>query len=360
MLCRLLTIGAVCAATAATSEEVVHVYNWSDYIDDATLDQFTAETGIKVVYDVFDTNETLETKLLAGSSGYDVVVPSDVFLQRQIQAGVFRELDRSKLPNAAHLWDVITDRTAEFDPGNRYSINYMWGTTGVGINVDKVREVLGDDAPVNSIELILNPTYMEKLADCGVSFLDSPAEVLPVVLTYLGEDPKTQDPKVLAKTKPVLEAVRPYIQRFHSSDYITNLATGQICVALGWSGDVLQARDRAAEAENGIDIAYYSFKEGSVMWFDQMAIPADAPNPDAAHAFLNFMMKPEVMAANSNYVAYPNGNKAAQAFMDTELLEDPAIYPDEETMQSLYVTVPWTSKAQRSATRLWTSVKAGL
>lgn len=361
MLSRLLTSAALCvAATTLTAGDVVHVYNWSDYIDEDTLTQFTKETGIKVIYDVFDTNEVLETKMLAGSSGYDVVVPSDVFLQRQIQAGVFAPLDKSKLPNLVNMWDVITTRTDQFDPESKYSVNYMWGTTGVGINVSKVRDVLGEDAPVDSLDLILNPENMEKLAECGVSFLDSPAEVLPAVLTYIGEDPRTQDPKVLEKTLPVLQAVRPYIRNFHSSDYITGLASGQICVALGWSGDVLQARDRADEADNGVEIAYYSFKEGSVMWFDQLAIPDDAPNPDAAHAFINFMMDPKVMAANSNYVAYPNGNKAAQEFMDAELLEDPAIYPDAQTLDTLYVTEPWAPKTQRVATRLWTKLKSGL
>ena len=348
------------ALPALAADDVVHVYNWSDYIDEDTLKQFTEETGIKVVYDVFDTNEVLETKLLAGSSGYDVVVPSDTFLQRQIQVGVFAKLDDSLLPNKQYLWDVITERTAQFDPDNAYSVNYMWGTTGVGINADKVREVLGADAPVDSLELIYNPEIMAKLAECGVSLLDSPAEVLPSTLTYIGEDPNSQDPKVIQKALPVLEAVRPYITKFHSSDYITGLANGEICVALGWSGDVLQARDRADEADNGVTIEYYPFKEGSVMWFDQMAIPTDAPNPNAAHAFINFMMQPEIMAKNSDYVWYPNGNLAAQQFMNPEILEDKAIYPSPESMETLYVTQPWTPKAQRAATRLWTKVKSGI
>ncbi|MCV6583967.1 MAG: polyamine ABC transporter substrate-binding protein [Marinibacterium sp.] len=361
MIHRLLSPALIVAALPAlAADDVVHVYNWSDYIDEDTLAQFTEETGIKVVYDVFDTNEVLETKLLAGSSGYDVVVPSDTFLQRQIQAGVFAELDQSQLPNSQYLWPEITERTAQFDPGNAYSINYMWGTTGVGINVDQVRKVLGDDAPVNSLDLIFDPENMAKLAECGVTFLDSPSEVLPAALTYIGEDPNTQDPDVIEKTLPVLAAVRPHIRKFTSSDYITSLANGEICVAIGWSGDVLQARDRADEADNGVTIEYHAFKEGSVMWFDQMAIPEDAPNPKAAHAFLNFMMKPEVMAANSNYVWYPNGNLAAQDHMDAEILEDEAIYPTADTMQALYVTVPWEPKTNRKATRLWTKLKSGL
>lgn len=346
------------SSTLSAAEEV-HVYNWSDYIDISLLEKFQQETGIKVVYDVFDSNEILETKLLAGDSGYDVVVPSASFMQRQIEAGVFQKLDKSKLPNSVHLWDLISERTRDFDPDNAYSVNYMWGTTGIGINVDKVREVLGEDAPVNSMALIFDPAYMEKLATCGVNFLDAPAEIINAALTYIGEDPNTQDPEVIKKTEDVLTAIRPYVSKFNSSDYTTALATGEVCVTLGWSGDVLRARDIADEAESGITVEYHAFREGSVMWFDQLTIPADAPNPDAAHKFLNFMMDPENIAAASNFVWYANGNLSSQKFLNAEVLEDTALYPDEETLKTLYTTQPWNPKAQRVVTRLWTRIKSG-
>ncbi len=346
------------AASVASADEV-RVYNWSDYIDEDLLQKFEDETGNDLIYDVFDSNEVLETKMLAGSSGYDVVVPTADFLQRQIQAGAFQPLDYSKLPNAGNLWDLIKDRTAQYDPGNEYSINYMWGSTGVGVNVDKVTEVLGEDAPINSLSLVFDPANMEKLADCGVYFLDAPTEVIPAVLAYLGEEPDSHDPDVIAKTEAVLMAVRPYVRKFHSSEYINALANGDICVAIGWSGDVLQARDRADEADNGITIAYNAFKEGSLMWFDQMAIPVDAPNPEGAHQFLNFIMDAQNMAAASNYVYFANGNLASQEFLEEDVITDPAIYPDEATLETLYTTRPYPPRVQRVVTRLWTKVKSG-
>ena len=345
-------------ATAAQAQEV-RVYNWSDYIDESLLEKFESETGIDLIYDVFDSNEVLETKMLAGSSGYDVVVPTGSFLQRQIMAGAFQKLDKSKLPNLENMWDVIEERTAQYDPDNEYSVNYMWGTTGIGVNVAKVKEVLGEDAPIDSLDLIFDPANMEKLAACGVYFLDAPTEVIPAVLKYIGEDPDSKDAEVIAKTEPVLMAVRPYISKFHSSEYINALANGDICVAFGWSGDILQARDRAAEADNGITIAYNAPKEGALMWFDQMAIPADAPNPDGALKFLNFMMDPQNMAAASNYVYYANGNKASQQYLNEDVIGDPAIYPSAETMKNLYTFTPYDPKVQRIVTRLWTKIKSG-
>ena len=255
---------------------------------------------------------------------------------------------------------MIESRTAQYDPDNAYSINYMWGTTGIGVNVGKVKEILGEDAPLSSMELVLNPENMEKLADCGVHFLDAPAEMIPMTLKYIGEDPDSHDPDVIAKTEEVLLAVRPYIQKFHSSEYINALANGDICVAVGWSGDILQARDRAAEADNGVEIAYNAFAEGSQMWFDQMAIPVDAPNPEGAHVFLNFIMDPENMAAASNYVYYANGNEASQEFLVEDVIGDPAIYPDEATLDNLYTTTPYEPKVQRVVTRLWTKIKSGV
>ncbi len=347
------------SAGVATAEEV-RVYNWSDYIDEELLTKFEDETGIDLIYDVFDSNEVLETKMLAGGSGYDVVVPSGTFLQRQITAGAFQSLDFSKLSNSGNLWDVIKDRTEQYDPGNAYSINYMWGTTGIAVNTGRVAEVLGDDAPIGSLALIFEPANMEKLAGCGVHFLDAPTEMIPAALAYIGEDPNSQDPDVIAKAEPVLAAVRPYVLKFHSSEYINALANGDICAAFGWSGDVLQARDRAWEADNGVEIAYNAPSEGALMWFDQMAIPADAPNVDAAHKFINFIMDAQNMADASNYVYFANGNLASQPLLAEDVIGDPAIYPDEATLQNLYTTSPYDAKIQRVVTRLWTRIKSGI
>lgn len=347
------------AFSGAALAEEVRVFNWSDYIDEDLLTKFEAETGIKVIYDVFDSNEVLETKMLAGSTGYDIVVPSGTFLSRQIQAGVFQKLDKSQLPNLANVWDDIAVRTAVYDPGNEYSINYMWGTTGIGYNVDKVKEALGEDAPSDSLALIFDPANMAKLAECGVHFLDAPTEMIPAALRYLGEDPDSKDADVIAKAEAVLAGVRPHVRKFHSSEYINALANGEICVAFGWSGDVLQARDRAAEADNGVVVEYSIPNEGALLWFDQMAIPADAPNPGAAHKFLNFILDANNMAAASNYVYYANGNKASQEFLEEDVIGDPAIYPSEETVKNLYSTTAYDLKTQRLVTRMWTTVKTG-
>ena len=351
-------LGVAMLGTTALSEEV-RVYNWSDYIDEALLEKFEAETGIDLIYDVFDSNEVLETKMLAGGSGYDVVVPTADFLQRQVAAGAFQPLDYAKLSNSDNIWDVIQARTEAYDPGGAHAINYMWGTTGLGVNVGKVTEALGEDAPINSLALVFDPANMEKLADCGVYFLDAPTEVIPAALTYLGLDPTSTDKGDIEKAGAVLEAVRPYVKKFHSSEYISALASGEICVAIGWSGDVLQARDRAAEADNGVEVAYNAPKEGALMWFDMMAIPADAPNPEGAHKFLNFILDAQNMAAASNYVSFANGNKASQEFLAEDVIGDTAIYPDEETLGTLYTVPPLDPKIQRTVTRLWTKVKSG-
>lgn len=353
-------VAAVClvAVSAQAQESTINVYNWSDYIDESILEDFEKETGIKVVYDVFDSNEVLETKLLAGGTGYDVVVPTGSFLSRQIQAGVFEKLDKDKLPNLSNMWGDIEERVATYDPGNEHSINYMWGTTGVGYNVEQVKERL-PDTPVDSWDLIFNPEILAKLQDCGVHMLDAPAEMIPAALNYLGLDPDSKDRGDIEKAGELLLTIRPFVQKFHSSEYINALANGDICVAVGWSGDVLQARDRASEAENGVTVEYAIPKEGALMWFDQMAIPADAKNKDGAHAFLNYIMKPEVAAKASNYVYYANGNKASQPLLEKEVIEDPAIYPTAEATKNLYTTTAYQPKINRIVTRLWTKVKSG-
>ena len=346
------------APPLAAQDRTVHIFNWSDYIDESILKEFTDRTGIKVVYDVFDSNEILETKLLAGGSGYDVVVPSGPFLERQISAGVFQKLDKDKLPNLANMWDVVSERAAVHDPGNDYSINYMWGTIGIGYDVEKVSAALGVDE-ITSWSVLFEPEQIAKLADCGVHFLDSSSELFPVVLAWLGLDPNTTDPDDIARAEEVMLAVRPYVRKFHSSEYINALANGDICIAVGWSGDVFQAADRAEEAGRGIEIAYVIPDEGAEMWFDQMAIPADAPNPDAAHEFLNFMMEPEPVAKATNYVYYANGNLASQEFIEDEIMEDPAIYPPPEVMERLFITQPHDARTQRLLTRSWTRVVTG-
>src|SRR5690606_32061581 len=364
MIGKLSRLSAATAVVALVSgaawgkERVVTVYTWSDYIDESIIDDFTKETGIKVVYDVFDSNEILETKLLAGGSGYDVVVPTGNFLARQIQAGVFQKLDKSKLPNLSNMWDVVSERTAKYDPGNDYSINYMWGTVGLGYNQKKVQEALGIEK-IDSWDVFFDPEKLSKLADCGVYVLDSATDIFPTTLKYLGLDPESTSAEDLAKVEEALMKIRPYVRKFHSSEYINALANGDICIAVGWSGDVFQARDRAAEADQGVVVDYVIPKEGAEMWFDQMAIPADAPHVEEAHEFLNYMMKPEVAAKATNYVYFPNGNKASQQFIDKEIMDDPAVYPDEATLAGLFTVSPYDPKTQRSVTRTWTKIVTG-
>ncbi|MBB5571505.1 putrescine transport system substrate-binding protein [Rhizobium paranaense] len=349
---------AVSLVTAAQAEDkVVNIYNWSDYIDDSILADFTKETGIKVVYDTFDSNETLETKLLAGKTGYDIVVPTADFMQRQIKAGVFQKLDKSKLPNISNMWDMVMKRISTYDPGNQYAVDYMWGTNGVGYNVDKVKQILGtDDKP--TLDVIFDPKVAAKFKDCGIYMLDAPKDVIPTALAYLGLDPNSTKPEDFKKAEALLTSIRPFIRKFHSSEYINALANGDICLAFGYSGDILQARNRAEEAKNGVHVDY-SIPAQAQMWFDVMAIPADAPHVAEAHAFLNYIMKPEVIAKASNFVAYANGNKASQQFVNKEILEDPAVYPTDEIMKHLFTVTPWDPKTQRLATRLWTKVVTG-
>ncbi len=357
---RLVTAAALTAAftVAASAQNVVHVYNWSDYIDEEILSEFEAETGIRVVYDVFDSNDMLETRLLAGSTGYDIVVPTGSFLARQIQAGVFQPLDKSKLPNIENMWPEIEERVAKYDPGNEYSINYMWGTTGIGYNVDMIEERMAD-APLDSWDMIFDPEVIANFADCGIHMLDSADEMIPAALNYLGIDPDSKDPADFEKAGELLMQIRPHITKFHSSEYINALANGDICLAVGWSGDILQSRDRAEEADAGVTVEYVIPQEGAIMWFDQMAIPADAPHVENAHAFLDYLMRPEVIAKASNYVYFANGNLASKEFLNEDVIDDPAIYPDDATMSRLYTTTPYDSGAQRSLNRVWTRVKTG-
>jgi putrescine transport system substrate-binding protein len=345
-------------AAAPAEEKVVNVYNWSDYIDPAMLEEFTKETGIKVNYDVFDNNEVLQTKLLAGNTGYDVVVPSASFLELQIKAGVFQKLDRSKLPNWQYLDKNILERVARHDPGNQYAVNHMWGTDAIGYNVKKIKAI-DASAPVTSWKLVFDPAEAKKFKGCGISILDAPDEVVGVVLAYLGRNPNSENLDYHKAAEDVLMKIRPYVRTINSSEYINGLATGELCVVMGWSGDILQAKDRAAEAENGPEIAMTVPTDGTVIWFDMYAIPADAPHPNNAHAFINFMMKPEVAAANSNFVHYANGNAASVPLLDPDVRDDPGVYPPPETMAKLFPNLAHTQEFTRELNRTWTRFMTG-
>jgi len=344
------------AGGARAADTVVNVYNWSDYIDESILKDFEKETGIKVVYDTYDSNDILETKLLAGKTGYDVVVPTSSFLARQIQAGIHLTLDKSKLPNLSHMSPEIMQRMQKFDPGNAHAVVYMWGTSGIGYNTDMIAKRM-KDAPVNSLRMILDPAVVSKFADCGVYVLDAADELVPAALKYIGEDPDAKDPKVLEKAEAVLMKVRPFIRKFHSSQYIEDLANGDICLAWGWSGDVVQAKKRAEDAKKGVHIEYRVPQEGAQMWFDSFAIPKDAPHKDAAYAFIDYMMRPAVIAKASNYVFYPNANKDADALVSAEVKSDPDIYPPAALRAKLYTITPYDQASQRVLTRIWTRVK---
>jgi len=354
--------GALMAISAGSlaEDKTLHVYNWSDYIAPNTVADFEKQTGIKVVYDVFDSNEVLEGKLMAGSTGYDIVVPSSSFLARQLQSGVFQPLDRSKLPNYQNLDPDLMKKLEQHDPGNKYAIPYLWATTGIGYNVDKVKEVLGKDAPVDSWDLVLKPENLEKLKSCGVSFLDAPEEVFATVLNYLGKDPNSSDAKDYSgAATDLLLKLRPNIRYFHSSQYINDLANGNICVAIGWAGDVLQAKKRADEAKNGVHVAYSIPKEGALAFFDMLAIPKDAKNVDEAYQFLNYLMEPKVMANISNTIFYASGVKASVPFVNEAIRNNPGIYPAPETMAKLFTLKLQEPKLDRVRTRAWTKVKSG-
>ncbi|MFC7368595.1 MULTISPECIES: polyamine ABC transporter substrate-binding protein [Vreelandella] len=354
------TVSLTLAATAVQANEV-RVYNWSDYIAEDTLERFTAETGIRVTYDVYNSNEVLEAALLSGRSGYDVVVPSNHYLTRQISAGVYLELDHDLIPNMVNLNPDLMDDLEYVDPGSTYSIPYMWGTNGIGYNVERVHEILGDDAPVDSWALIFDPEISSALnqGGCGISVLDSGDEMLSPAMAYLGLSPLSEEREDLEAAGELIAAVRDNITYFHSSRYISDLANGDICVAAGYSGDIFQAADRAKEAGRDFTIQYTIPKEGAALWFDMMAIPADAPNPENAHAFINFILEPEIAASITEYVVYANPNLAANEFLDPEILNDPAVYPDQEVMDNLYVAEEKPLAVQRMRTRIWNRVKSG-
>ncbi len=351
------------AAPVQAEQRVVNFYNWSNYMAPDVLEAFTKETGIKVVYDTFDANETLETRLMAGRSGYDVVVPTAYFLQRQIKANIFQKLDKAKLPNLANAWPMVTKHLATYDPGNIYAANYMWGTTGIGYNVAKVKQILGADAKIDSWDIVFKPENLAKFKDCGVHMLDSADDIFPAALSWLGLDPNSTKQADLEKAADAVAKVRPSVRKFHSSEYLSALATGEICFVVGWSGDIMQARARAAEAKkdnsSGIEIGYAIPKEGAQMFFDNLAIPADAKNVNEAHELINYLYRPDVAAKNSDFLSYASGNLASQKLVDPKILNDKNIYPDEAALSKLFVITAREPATQRIINRLWTKVKTG-
>ncbi|WP_426152339.1 polyamine ABC transporter substrate-binding protein [Pseudomonas sp. DC3000-4b1] len=347
-------LGAMAQAHAEGS--TVKIYNWTDYIAPTTLEDFEKATGIKPVYDVFDSNETLEGKLVTGHSGYDVVVPSNHFLGRQIKAGAFQKLDRSKLSNWKNLDPQLMKRLEDNDPGNQYAVPYLWGTNGIGYNVDKVKQVLGIDR-IDSWAVLFEPENIKKLSACGVSFMDSPDELFPAMLNYLGMDPRSEKAEDYKRAAQKLKTVAPYVTYFHSSKYVSDLANGDICVAFGYSGDVIQAASRAEEARNGVNVAYVVPKEGGNVWFDMLAIPKDAEHPEQALAFIDYVLDPKVIADISETVGYANPNPASNPLMGEAITGNPGIYPPPEVMAKLYVSRELPKDIMRLMTREWTEVK---
>jgi len=340
------------------AEKLVNVYNWSDYIDPTVLQDFEKETGVKVNYEVMDSNEMLETKLVAGRTGYDVVVPSASFLARQIKAGIYQKLDKSKLPNLKNLDPDITKRLEVFDPGNEYAVNYMWGTSGVAYNEEAIKAAM-PNAPVDSFAMFWDPKVVSKFAKCGITVLDAPSEVIGTVLIYLGKDANSEKPEDLKAAEKVLMSVRPYIRDINSAPYIDQLASGEICLALGWSGDVLQAKQRATDAKKTFHIQYSIPKEGAVMFFDNMAIPGDAAHVKNAHLFIDYMLRPEVAAKNSNFVSYANSNAASWPLVNADVKGNPNVFPTPDMMKKLVVDLPESPEFTRALTRTWTRFRTG-
>jgi putrescine transport system substrate-binding protein len=340
------------------SGKVLNLYIWSDYLAPNALADFEKETGIKVNVAYFDTNETLETRLLAGHSGFDIVVPTASYFERQIKAGVYLTLDKSKLPNLKNMDPQLMSRVALHDPDNAHGTIYTWGTNGIGYN-EKMVKALMPDAPLDSWRLVFDPAVASKVAKCGISVLDSPAEMLRAVLNYLGRDPNSQKADDLAAGEATLLKIRPYIRNINSSEYIEALANGDLCVAVGYNGDVLQARDRARDANKGIEIKYVVPKEGSILWFDMLAIPKDAPDPESAYAFMNYMMIPQVAADVSDFRRYATANAAALPLVQPAVRDDPGIYPPPELRQKLAVQLADSPEQTRAITRVWQKFKTG-
>jgi len=350
--------GAAQSVKQSGDTKVLNLYTWPDYLAPDTIATFEKQTGIKVRVSYFDTNETLEGRILTGSSGFDVVVPTAPYLQRQIRSGAYLPLDKTKLPNLANLDPAIMGRAALNDPGNAYGVVYTWGTYGIGYNEKMVAEAL-PGASLDSWGLIFDPAYAARLAKCGISLLDAPAGVVRLVLKYLGKDPNSPTAQDLAGVEAVLSKIRPYIRNIDSTIAIEAIANGDICIALGYSGDFVQARNRAKEAKNGREIRYVIPKEGSLLWFDMLAIPRDAPDAANAHLFINYLMNPQVIAHISNFIGFANANFAATPLLDAPIAADPIVYPPREEQQRLFVQSEDSPERSRAITRLWQKFKTG-
>lgn len=359
--------GAVAAATllsvadpetALAQNSTVNITAWGEYVPAEVIEGFEDKTGIKVVYDYFDSLEVLQTKLLTGNSGYDVVFPSALVANRLIHNGMLAELDKKKLTNLDSLDPKIMNFLAQHDEGNRYGVPYLWGTTGVIYNPALVFKRM-ENAPVDSLDMFFDPNVASKFADCGIAMIDSPEEIVAIALNYLGLDPFTTDKADFEKVDALLAPINPYIRHFNTGSIINEMASGDLCLALGWSGDAGLAYARALEAENGVEVYYSVPKEGTEVFFDFLSIPSDAPNPDNAHSFINYLMEPEVIASVTNSYYYPNGNKASLEFVLDEVKGDPNVYPTEEMMEKLFPNLPRDQKALRMLTRSWTKFKTG-
>ena len=355
----LLGLGLLILAPLTYGQGKLNIYNWSDYIAEDTLSNFEKRTGIQVVYDTYDSNEVLEAKLLTGGTGYDLVFPSADFMAKQIQAGVYQPIDKSKLSNYDNLDKKLLALVSNsYDKDNQYGVPYMWGTSAIGYNPDKIKAVLGEDAPLNTWDLLFKPEIVSRLQSCGVSLLDAPTEVVGAALHYLGLDPNSERPDDYKKAEELLKSIAPYITYFHSSRYISDLANGDICIAMGFSGDIFIAADRAEEAGSGIVINYVIPKEGALLWFDMMGIPADAKNADNAYKFINYILEPKVVADITNYVSYANPNPSSNVHVDPQILQDTGIYPDPATRSKLWTSEVLPARIDRLITRTWTSVKS--
>ena len=348
-------------ARAQEEEKVLNIYNWSDYIADDTIANFEKETGIKVRYDVFDSNEILHAKLVAGKTGYDIVVPSSYWAKIQADGGLLRKLDKAQLPNLKNMDPAVQAQLAALDPGNQYLVNWLWGYTTVGINVDKVKAALGGmPMPDNAWDLVFKPEYIGKLKSCGVSFLDSPTDIIPAALHYLGKPAFSRNQADYAGVAPLLKSVRASVTLFSSSGYINDMASGSICVALGWSGDINIAKQRALEGKTGQNIQALIPSTGGVLFFDTMAIPADAPHPNNALKWINYIMRPEVDASLTNKVFYANPNKESKKFVKPEVANNPTVFLSDADMKKMANPEPLTNDIRRTMTRLYTSFKTGL
>lgn len=344
-------------APVDAAERVVNIFNWSDYIDPGVLADFTRETGIKVVYDTYDSNEMLEARMLAGATGYDVIVPSGPLLQRLIQAGVLHGLDRKRLANVGNIWPEIDARLKRYDPGNAYAVNYAWFTTGIAYNRAKITERIGK--PIVSWEQALRPENLKKFSDCAVYVIDSPEDMFATALNYLKLDPNSKSPNDLRRAADLLSALRRYVKKFHSSEYVNALANDDICLAIGWSGDAIQARNRAREAGSAVDIAFVTPAEGALVSLDSLAIPVDAPHLAEAYVFIDYLLRPDIAARNIRATNFASGVLPARKLLDEQLAKDEAIYPGEATMRRLFEVTAPDQPTQKLITRLWTSVKTG-